>query len=203
MGSCSCAQFVPRAPFGAVNIVHKIALLPRALFYSASCSICWSINLRLPRAKLVIFWDTAPVSATAGDTLRHVHQPFRTPVSLDSSYRQREKDSGALVGALLDRSKTSNQIQYRKVLASKTWRDFVPSYAKQISCAVLVFKGSEGPVATCRASIHSDDDDALSGNPQLASPFCFPFILLLLSAIQQLRNKPLLSYFHFRRSTGY
>jgi hypothetical protein len=67
MGSCFCAQFVPRAPFGAVNIVHKIALLPRALFYSASCSICWSINLRLPRAKLVTFWDTAPVSATAGD----------------------------------------------------------------------------------------------------------------------------------------
>jgi hypothetical protein len=70
MGSCSCAQFMPRAPFGAVNIVHKIALLHRALFYSASCSICWSINLRLPRAKLVTFWDTAPVSATAGDALK-------------------------------------------------------------------------------------------------------------------------------------
>jgi hypothetical protein len=60
---------VPRAPFGAVDIVHKIALLPRALFYSAGCSICWSINLHLRCAKLVTFFDTAPVSATAGDAL--------------------------------------------------------------------------------------------------------------------------------------
>jgi hypothetical protein len=49
--------------------VHEIALLPRAPFYSAGCSICWSINLHLPRAKLVTFLDTAPVSATAGDAL--------------------------------------------------------------------------------------------------------------------------------------
>jgi hypothetical protein len=73
MGSCSCVQFVSRAPFGAVDIVREIALLPRASFYSAGCSICWNINLCLSRAKLVTFLDTAPVTATVGDALMHPH----------------------------------------------------------------------------------------------------------------------------------
>jgi hypothetical protein len=57
---------VPRAPSGAVDIVREIAFLPRAPSYSAGCSICWSIDLRLLRAKLVAFLDTSPVTATVG-----------------------------------------------------------------------------------------------------------------------------------------
>jgi hypothetical protein len=55
MGSCSCVRFAPRALFGAVDIVREITFLPRALSYSGGCSICWSINLRLSRVKLVVF----------------------------------------------------------------------------------------------------------------------------------------------------
>jgi hypothetical protein len=84
MGS-SCAQFVPRAPSGAVDIVHEIALLSRAPFYSAGCSICWSINLRLPRAKLVTFLDTARVTAHAGDALKTLAVSLFPKASIDEN----------------------------------------------------------------------------------------------------------------------
>jgi hypothetical protein len=58
---------MPRAPSGAVDIVYEIALLPHAPFYNTGCSICWSINLHFPRAKLVTFLDTALITATVGD----------------------------------------------------------------------------------------------------------------------------------------
>jgi hypothetical protein len=84
IGSCSCAQFLLRTPFGAVDIVREIALLPRAPFYSTGCSICWSLNLRFPRAKLVTFLDTAPVTTTVGDALRAspAVSPTRPPAAL-------------------------------------------------------------------------------------------------------------------------
>jgi hypothetical protein len=56
LDSCFYVLFVPRALSSAVNIVHEIALLQRPSLYSTSCSICWSINLRLSRSKLVAFF---------------------------------------------------------------------------------------------------------------------------------------------------
>jgi hypothetical protein len=70
ISSSSCVRFVPRALSGAVDIVREIALLPRAPSYNAGCSICWSINLRLPYAKLVIFLNTSSVTATIEMLLR-------------------------------------------------------------------------------------------------------------------------------------
>jgi hypothetical protein len=67
--SCFCVHEITRALSGAVNIVHEIMFLPQALFYSAGCRICWSINLH-PRAKLVSFLDTASFRAPNRDALR-------------------------------------------------------------------------------------------------------------------------------------
>jgi hypothetical protein len=53
----------PRALFDAVDIVPEIAFLSCVLSYNVGYIICWSINLRLPRAKLVAFLNTAPVTA--------------------------------------------------------------------------------------------------------------------------------------------
>jgi hypothetical protein len=69
IGSCSYARFLPHALSGAVDIVREIVLLPHAPSYSAGCSIYWSINLHLLRAKLVTFLDTAPITVTIGDAL--------------------------------------------------------------------------------------------------------------------------------------
>jgi hypothetical protein len=49
--------------------VDQIALLQRASRYITGCSIRWSINLRLSRAKLVAFLDTTLDTAPAGDAL--------------------------------------------------------------------------------------------------------------------------------------
>jgi hypothetical protein len=58
---------MPRALFGTVNIVREIAFLQRTPSYSANCSVCWSINLRLSHAKLGAFLDISPNTATVGD----------------------------------------------------------------------------------------------------------------------------------------
>jgi hypothetical protein len=83
--SCFCARLIQRALSGAVDIVHDIALLPQAVFYSAGCSTCWSIILR-PRAKPVTFLDTARDRAPVGDALMSPHAEVK---DTDDSFRWR------------------------------------------------------------------------------------------------------------------